>query len=101
MHSFESGLMPADRRLTSLGNLAERGKPVPRSALGIFLGDLDQLITKPLFWGSRQGPWSMIGLLPADRLVVSNTSFADPELGKLVPRPALSVVMGGQDWDMG
>ena len=51
MHSFESGLMPADRWPTSLGSLAERGKLVPRSALGVILGGLDREISQTLFWG--------------------------------------------------
>ena len=74
MHSFESGLMPADRRLTSLGTLVERDKPVPRPALGIALGGLDREITQTLFRGSRPGTLAKIELLPADRLVVFYTS---------------------------
>ena len=70
MHSFESGLMPADRRLTSLGTLVERGKLVPRPALGVALGVQDREITQTLFRGSRPGTLAKIGLLPADRLVV-------------------------------
>ena len=74
MHSFESGLMPADRRLTSLCSLVERGKLDPRLALGIFLGGRDRKITHTLLCGSMLRSWSKIDLLPADRLVVSYTT---------------------------
>ena len=55
-------------------NLVERGKLVPRPALGVVLGGRDREISQTLFWGSRPGPGSKIGQLPAYRLEVSYTT---------------------------
>ena len=94
---FESGLMPADRLLTSLGSLVERGKqvrgPVSRSALGVALGGLDREITQTLGVPGRD-PGTRSGL--STGRILHNLV----ERSKPVPRPALGVVLGGY-WGMG
>ena len=99
MHSFESGLMPADRRLTILGTLVERDKPVPRPAHFVVLGGRDREITHTLFLGF------LAGTRVQDRAVAGRSAGSIlhnlEEHGKPVPRPALGVVLGCRDWGMG